>query len=261
MEGTSQLCGLFGDDREITTRSDSCASGDAADYGDGGGDGGNGSDVGAAAVVVDSAASSTRKQASLNSLEQRHMDDDNTMTKRHCYYDCDPEKTTDRPALSNNIWTEVKNVTVMVPTMFTTAGGRQICVREKRHIARGSPYWRLLFECPLHEGAALSSHTDEEEGLNKKKKDEKVEGGEESGAAGPHRGLLPAWRRRPREANTYSTPSLATFLQGPRCRSSPLPPSDERGINEDCGDTSFTFSYSSFTRADGSMIYLSRAPT
>ncbi|EKF36327.1 hypothetical protein MOQ_002283 [Trypanosoma cruzi marinkellei] len=261
MEGTSQLCGLLEGDREFTTPTGSYASGDAADYGDGGSDGGNGSDVGAAAVVVDSTASPTRKQASLHSFEQRHMDDDNTTKTRHCYYHCNTEKTRDRPALSNNIGPEVKTVTVMVPTMFTTAGGRQICVREKRHIARGSPYWRLLFECPLHEGAVLSSHTEEEEGLNKKKKKELVEEGEESGAAGPHRGLLPAWRRRPREANTYSTPLLVTSLQGSRCHSSPLPPSDEHGINEDCGETNFTFSYSSFTRADGSMIYLSRAPT
>jgi hypothetical protein len=46
------------------------------------------------------------------------------------------------------------SVTVCVPTMFTTAAGRPICVREVRSISPVSPYWNLLRFVP-ERGAAL----------------------------------------------------------------------------------------------------------
>ncbi|RNE96776.1 hypothetical protein TraAM80_09684, partial [Trypanosoma rangeli] len=150
--------------------------------------------------------------------------------------------------------TEVATVTVMVPTMFTTAGGRCICVREKRRIACESPYWRLLFGCPLQEGVAVSSHTDGEARLKR----QKVRGDADD-AERQQRGLLPAWQRHPREANTPFVPSLATAPQEPRSRSCPPPSLDDGGAVEDSSSVAFSFPYSSFTRADGSMIYFAGA--
>ncbi|KPI88622.1 hypothetical protein ABL78_2290 [Leptomonas seymouri] len=44
-------------------------------------------------------------------------------------------------------------VTMYVPTMFTTAAGRPICLREKRVLDAKSPYWRLLSFAPEREAA------------------------------------------------------------------------------------------------------------
>lgn len=49
-------------------------------------------------------------------------------------------------------------VAVYVPTMFTTAAGRPICVREKRTIDAASPYWNLMSFNPDRD-AALSAET------------------------------------------------------------------------------------------------------
>lgn len=38
-----------------------------------------------------------------------------------------------------------EEVLLNLPTMFTTAAGRPICIRDSRSISRGSAYWRLLF--------------------------------------------------------------------------------------------------------------------
>ncbi|ORC92887.1 uncharacterized protein TM35_000022130 [Trypanosoma theileri] len=180
-------------------------------------------------------------------------------------------------------------VTVMVPTMFTTAAGRPICVRESRRIERDSPYWKLLFEFPTCERVVSSftdikddnqsldddnSHSnpvkeeedddDEEDTVNKEK----------NGAAIP---LLPVWRRQLRRADPFSSLSLllpTPIVEYNELRSHSCPPrvqssNNNKSRNEDTttinsqikynGIGEITFPYSSFTRADGSMIYLSPA--
>ncbi|CAG9576501.1 conserved hypothetical protein [Leishmania major strain Friedlin] len=42
-------------------------------------------------------------------------------------------------------------VTIWVPTQFTTAAGRAICLRERRLLTAASPYWRLLCFDPARE--------------------------------------------------------------------------------------------------------------
>lgn len=54
-------------------------------------------------------------------------------------------------------------ITLYVPTMFTTAAGRPICVREKRVMDSESPYWSLLRFAPGREAALSSSSTDRNE--------------------------------------------------------------------------------------------------
>lgn len=39
---------------------------------------------------------------------------------------------------------ETTSVTMWVPTLFTTAAGRPICIRERRPLTADSPYWKLL---------------------------------------------------------------------------------------------------------------------
>ncbi|RNF00471.1 hypothetical protein TraAM80_07580, partial [Trypanosoma rangeli] len=209
MKSPSRLGGLCTGDGQMRARSGSCTSRDAAECSGGDSDGDNGKDVGAAATTA--ACSPTCKQASLASFGQQHTEDGATATAaaetiNSCCGNHNTDTTAAWPVLSSGgDETEVATVTVMVPTMFTTAGGRCICVREKRRIACESPYWRLLFGCPLQEGVAVSSHTDGEARLKR----QKVRGDADD-AERQQRGLLPAWQRHPREANTPFVPSLTT---------------------------------------------------
>lgn len=58
------------------------------------------------------------------------------------------ELPTARVEASKDAGSNPHSVVVYVPTMFTTAAGRTICVRERRTIDKGSPYWPLLSFSP-----------------------------------------------------------------------------------------------------------------
>ncbi|RNF00368.1 uncharacterized protein Tco025E_08813 [Trypanosoma conorhini] len=255
MESRSRPCGRDAGGRQTRARSGSscsCSSGGAAECG-GGGD--NDADAAVAA-----ASSPARKPASLPSFRQQHAEEATAAgTRSPCCGDHDTDAAAARPATSGSgsgsgDEAEATTVTVMVPTMFTTAGGRRICVREKRRLARGSPYWRLLFECPVQGTAAPPSHADTETGLKRRKVKDDADEADLSQC-----GLPPAWQRRPREANALFAPSLAVFPQRPRARSCPPPVSSDCGASAESGGVTFTFPCSSFTRADGSMIYFAGA--
>ncbi|KAK7194369.1 hypothetical protein NESM_000352800 [Novymonas esmeraldas] len=51
-------------------------------------------------------------------------------------------------------------VTLWVPTQFTTAAGRAVCVREQRELTADSPYWRLLCFPPERHAIVASPEHD-----------------------------------------------------------------------------------------------------
>ncbi|KAG8344124.1 hypothetical protein ERJ75_000252400 [Trypanosoma vivax] len=95
-------------------------------------------------------------------------------------------------------------VTVMVPTEFTTAAGRPICIRRRCPIARGSAYWRFLFQCPLVE---VVPHFEDTGPTN-----DAAGADEESGPS------LPFWSRRLREHDVFAE----VGPHGVRSRSCPV---------------------------------------
>nr|CCD16541.1 unnamed protein product [Trypanosoma congolense IL3000] len=103
-------------------------------------------------------------------------------------------------------------LSVSVPVAFTSVAGRDICIRETRSITRNSPYWRLLFECPLTEGCTFSTDVHDNEVMEDNNCPQRV-----------RQSSQPRWRRRSRESNTYLFPVLDdTFVaDSVRCRSCP----------------------------------------
>ncbi|KAH9577743.1 hypothetical protein LSM04_002102 [Trypanosoma melophagium] len=226
------------------------------------------------AALVTSLLSPTRKKPRLTSPHSSQSNSSNSNNSAEAFSCHSPTSYNDESA---------DCVTVMVPTMFTTAAGRPICVRETRHIKRGSPYWKLLFECPLREGDVLSStdivndnqYLNADGGLSDIVEEEATTSKEEKRATIP---LLPIWRRKLQRTEPLS--SLSSFLPTPivecyESRSHSCPPRVQNSRNKSgnreittinsqktCSSTNEkTFPYSSFTRADGSMIYLSPGTT
>ncbi|KEG11040.1 hypothetical protein DQ04_03041110 [Trypanosoma grayi] len=229
--------------QESCTYGDAAANNNSSDIKSDADDGSN-SEVGAAVVTcVDSHPQKTPLFVSQHQQQQQRQQSGLTT---------DPETTSQSNAAAqeehNVADAEPAIVTVLVPTMFTTAAGRGICVRERRRIERGSPYWRLLFECPLLEGSAAACRDAQCEEKKETEVTDAAMVAEQQCCS-----TLPAWRRRPREANTTPllllphSPPLVSPCHESRCRSWP---------QEECGSTDFTFRYSTFTRADGNMIYL-----
>ncbi|EAN76396.1 hypothetical protein Tb09.160.1670 [Trypanosoma brucei brucei TREU927] len=104
---------------------------------------------------------------------------------------------------------DIPAITIWVPTAFTKAAGRRICIREQRCITQDSPYWRLLNECPLAEGFADNTEVEEKQTGDSHQQ--------------YPRSLQPHWRRRRRESNVFLSPMPyeESFATLPRCRSCP----------------------------------------
>lgn len=145
-----------------------------------------------------------------------------------------------------------EHISVLVPTAFTTAQGRPICVCETRAIAKNSPYWNLLFSPDSMANRSRESILAECCAENQTTQDAATSDCTKELDTNVSAGKPPAWFRRPGEWNSdgplpFSPPRAASCPE--RVHSSP-PPSLASSPTP-----IFTFPYTGFTRADGSMLY------